>query len=428
MSKKSIPLIGAILLVLNTMIGGGLFLNPKQLALVAAALSPLGYIIAALLVLPIVLTIADLARLQPVSGGLYAYSKTYLSPFAGFLSGWGYFLSKATSAAFLLHMVNTYFCSQIPFLQGINPLLLDASLIFLFASFHIVGISIGGKMQYLFSALKFTPLSFGFIAGFMTFDKANLSIMPAEFSLATLSTILPVCIYSLVGFEIICAIGGFIENPVQNIRRTILIAFAFVSTAVVLFQLLMFGALGAPLGDTVFPMLALGTQFVGQYIIIAKIMNGLVFAAVSGGAFFMIGSNCWNLHALAKNGHFPCAKALTKLNRFGAPWVALLLQACTSITMIGISSNQIPLQTMVIFGLFGAFLMSSLAAVQAGRKGLLHLPVIVPILAIGTCSYVLGICLNNIIKFGISFSFLSFFVGGCVLAFYGHTTKKEARP
>jgi amino acid transporter len=425
MSRKTITLTTAILLVLNTMIGGGLFVNPKQLALNAAALSPLGYLLAALLMLPLILSIAELARLQPVSGGLYVYSKTYINQFAGFLSGWSYFLSKSTSAAFLLYTVGTFFSRHLTILDGVPPLVVATTLILFFTTLHIIGISIRSKIQYLFSAMKFTPLIFGFTAGFITFDSANLNIVPAEFSLATLSTILPVCIYALIGFEIICSIGSFIENPVRNIQRTILIAFTFVSCAAIFFQLAMFGALGASLSSAAEPMLSLGLQFVGEHIWLAKIMNGLVFASISGGAFFMLGSNCWNLHTLAANNHLPFKNLLTKLNRWGSPWIALLLQAATSITMVAITTEQLALQNMVVFGLFSTFLVSCFAAVQAGKQGLLKIPRITPILAIGTCAYILGMCFFNIIKFGISFSFLSFFIGGCSIALVTHYFKKS---
>lgn len=410
------------------MIGGGLFINPKQLALAAAALSPIGYVIAACLMLPLILSIAELTRLQPVSGGLYVYSKIYLNPFAGFLSGWAYFLSKSTSAAFLLHTVNTFFCNRFVFLQGVQPLVLDIALISLWTTLHLWGIPLGGRVQYFFSAMKFTPLLFGFVAGFATFDVVNLQVMPAEFSLNTLSTIIPICLYALVGFELICSVGGFIENPSRNIRRAILTAFAFVSTVVILFQLILFGALGNVLGTAPEPILALGMKFLGEHAIIAKIINGLVFASISGGAFFMIGGNCWNLHTLAKDDHLPFSHYLTKLNRFGAPWVALLLQAMTSITMISITSQQLPLQNMVVFSLFSCFLMNCFAAFNAGKQGLLNIPIIIPILAIGTCSYVIGLCFSNMIKYGISASFLSFFVAGLVATLAVRLYKRVARP
>lgn len=426
--KKTLTPTSAILLVLTTMIGGGLFLNPKQLALTMGAFSPLGYVIASLLMLPLILTIAELARLQPVSGGLYVYSKQYVSPFAGFLSGWTYFLAKATSAAFLAHMVNTFFYNHIGILRNVHPLVLDIALIGSLTALHIIGISITSKIQYLFSAMKFTPLIFGLIAGFAMFDGTNFNFASANLSLGTLGTAIPVCLYALIGFEVICSIGGFVQNPTRNIRRTILIAFTIVSIVTFLFQIAMFGSLGNGLAQAKEPMLNLGFAFLGNNMLLAKIMNGLVFASITGGAFFILGSNCWNLYALAQNDHLPYTKLLTQTNSHGSPWVALLIQALTSITMIAITTQQLPLQNMVIFSLFGCFLMTCVAAINAGKQGLLNIPRFIPVLAIGTCAYVIGLCFSNMIKYGVSGSFLSFFAVGLIAALIIRFSKKEAQP
>lgn len=428
MTKRTLTFTTAVLLALNTMIGGGIFVNPKQLAIVAGSLSPLGYVIAACLMLPLILSVTELARLQPVSGGLYVYSKSYVSPLAGFLSGWAYFLSKATSAAFLVHTVNTFFQNHFSILQGIPPLVLDASLIIFLTTLHAIGISITSNIQYFFSFMKFTPLLFGFAAGFIAFNGSNLSLLPPDLSLSTISAAVPVCLYALVGFEIICSIGGFIENPARNIRRTILTAFGIVTAVAILFQLLMFGALGSELAYAKEPMLALGCTWLNGNIWLAKLMNGLVFASITGGAFFMIGSNCWNLFTLAKDGNLPFTKSLTATNRFGSPWIALILQAVTSILMIGISSQQLPLQNMVVFSLFGSFLMTCFAAFNASKLNLLNIPRFVPLLAIGTCAYVLGMCFSNILKYGVSLSFLSFFAVGLIATILVRCTKKEDQP
>lgn len=428
MTKRTLTLTAAILMALNTMIGGGIFVNPRQLAIAAGALSPLGYLVGALLMFPLILSIAELARLKPVSGGLYVYSKSYVAPFAGFLSGWAYFLSKSTSAAFLVHTVNTFFRNHFIELQSVPPFILDALLIGLLTSLHIFGVSIAGNLPYLFSVMKFTPLIFGLIAGFVLFDPINLSVIPADVSLSTISTVIPVCLYALIGFEVICSIGGFIENPSKNIRRTILSACAVISVVTVLFQLGMVAALGGALPLAPEPMFALASSFVGSHVWLAKLMNGLVFASISGGAFFMLGSNCWNLYTLAKDRTLPGANILTKQNKFGAPWVALVIQGLTALTMISITTQQLALQNMVVFSLFSCFLMTCFAAVNAGRKGLLSIPLFVPICAIGTCSYVISMCFLNIIKYGVSASFLSFFVAGVTAGIVMKCTKKVDQP
>jgi hypothetical protein len=79
---------------------------------------------------------------------------------------------------------------------------------------------------------------------------------------------------------------------------------------------------------------------------------------------------------------------------------------------------------MAVFGLFSAFLLTAFAAVQANRQGLLNTNKLIPLFAIGTCAYILGICFANIIKLGISIPFLSFFIGGCLLAIYKYCSSK----
>ncbi|MEI6791205.1 MAG: amino acid permease, partial [Myxococcaceae bacterium] len=155
MPQKTLTPSSAILLALMTMIGGGLFVNPRQLAETLGSLSPLGYVVASLLMFPLILTIAELTRLQPVSGGLYVYSKQYVGSFAGFLSGWAYFLAKSTSAAFLIHTVNDFFVGQK------SHIVLDAALISFLILLHIIGVSINSKIKYLFALMKLTQLLFG---------------------------------------------------------------------------------------------------------------------------------------------------------------------------------------------------------------------------------------------------------------------------
>lgn len=357
---------------------------------------------------PLILTIAELTRLQPVSGGLYVYSKQYVGSFAGFLSGWAYFLAKSTSAAFLVHTVNDFFVGQK------SHIVLDAALISFLILLHIIGVSINSKIKYLFALMKLTPLLFGLLAGFFLFDSHNFNFTNLSFD--KISTAIPVCLYALIGFEVVCSIGGFVENPTRNIKRTILIAFSIVSLITVLLQLSLFGALGDGLAHTKEPMLELGFVFFGEGALLAKIINGLVFASITGGAFFMLGSNCWNLFTLAQNHHLPFEKILTKTNRHGSPWVALVIEGITAFTMISITTMQLPLQNMVIFSIFSCFMVNCLGAIKASNLGLLRIPRVVPVLAIGTCVYVIGLCFSNIMKYGVSTSFLSIFSVGIVLA------------
>src|ERR1700733_2439106 len=160
----------SILICINTMIAAGLFINPGPLTNIAGPLGFMGYLISAVLLFPLLLCIAELARLHPVSGGLYAFGKAHINPWAGFLSGWGYFIGKTTSAAVLMHKFIQFFQANIPALSIIPTLMLDYMVIFLLVILNIFGMRVGGRAQYIFTALKGFPILFAFGAGFVFFD------------------------------------------------------------------------------------------------------------------------------------------------------------------------------------------------------------------------------------------------------------------
>lgn len=423
MVKPQIKLTAAILICMNTVIGAGLFINPKQLALLAGPLGFVGYILGALCLLPLVLCIAELARLHPVTGGLYIYSKEYLSPGIGFLSGWSYFLSKTTSSALLTHISVDFFRTRIEALQNINPLLLDFAGLFFIIGLFLLGMKLGGRIQYLFIVLKTLPLIITFLVGFFVFDGTFYH----NFALASSSNIalmIPIAIFAMTGFEIICAIGGLIINPRVNIGRAIFTAFSIVVVVALFFQIFMYGILGPNLAQIKEPILALGYALFPGYPIMGKLLNGIVFSSITGGVASNLASNCWNLYTLAQNNHVPFKKVLTKLSVHNVPWVSLISQGVIGCFILSISRTQVPLQNMSVFAGFLTFMLSALALLRASYTGATQISKWIPISAIGLCLYVLGLSFQNMISFGISFSFLLVFSGGCLLAFSKYIIQK----
>ena len=95
LSKRTTGKLGlsmAVALVVGNMIGSGVFLLPASLApfggisLLAWGFTCTGAILLALV-------FARLSRLVPRAGGPYAYSRAGFGDFAGFLVGWGYWIS-----------------------------------------------------------------------------------------------------------------------------------------------------------------------------------------------------------------------------------------------------------------------------------------------------------------------------------------------
>lgn len=419
MKPKKLSLLAAIVININIIIGAGVFLNIKPLAKLAGPLSPLGYALGALILAPFVFTLAKLATAHPVAGGLYVYSKTHIGRFAGFLSGWLYFVGKTVSAAFLAFAFTGFFQSNISWLHPYPTLLLTTIVIFSLTLLHILGTSIGGKIQYIFLFIKLIPLLFVFIFAFTIFQPSHFYVIvnsPIMQTIKPLISIIPLVLYSLMGFEITCSIAHLIERPERNIFWAITGSFVIVATLYFLFQGALFGALGSKLLGSGQPLTLLANKFFAQYPFVGKSVTALVFTSVIAGSFGILTSNCWNLHTLATQNFFPGTATLTQLSNTNVPWVSLLLESTLACVIIGISKNLVALQSMSVFGVIASFLLSSIAAFIAAQKKVLSIPRFIPLLAIAGCTYTLFLCFQNMQKTGVSLPYLFVLIAGIVLA------------
>jgi len=416
--QKKIGLIAAILININIIVGAGVFLNVKPLTALSGSLGFLGYPLSSLILLPFVLTLGKLAQKHPVSGGLYVYSKEYINRFAGFLSGWSYFVGKAVSSAFLVFAFVQFLQSKLPIISSISTSMLAIGFIFSLIFLNILGIHIGGNIQFLFILIKASPLLFVIFFGLSFFQPNLFNLSDLSFS-PMLSTV-PIAIFALLGFETTCAIGHMIDNPKKNTLRIILISFFAVIITYTFFLAIIFGTLGDSIPTYTSPFRTFAQITLYSYPLVGKVLNAFIFTSALIGSFGILTSNCWNLHALAEDNLLPGKKWLLKRSRSGAPWVSLLLEGTIAAIMLAISRNQIALQSMAVFGVVTAFLLSAIAAYKAsackasGKD--INIARYIPMLAIASCSYILLLCVQQIYAAGVSFSFIILFMSGIGIA------------
>src|ERR1019366_10796549 len=86
-------------LVLNLMIGSGVFKLPSDIAGLLGWWSPFGYLVAALGMAAIMAAFAEVASQFNEAGGPYLYARETFGRFAGIQVGWLAWLGRLTSAA-----------------------------------------------------------------------------------------------------------------------------------------------------------------------------------------------------------------------------------------------------------------------------------------------------------------------------------------
>jgi len=404
------------MMVVNTIMGAGFLVNIYPLMNAAGILGFLGYLCAFLALLPIMLVVGKFAEERPMSGGMYQYPKEFLSPALGFLSGWSYFLGKSATVALLTHALSLFFIQQGLFSAAYSALTYDICIVLILGAMNSFGVSIGGRIQLLFTTLKIIPFSAVLIGGIYFLIKNGIPqalSVPAAISLPTL---LPLALFAFSGFEIICAIGHQIENPKENGIKIILSATVIVLTLYTFLQTSVAMVLGSNCPSNVnallpFSKITFGSEILGQIIINAA------FLAILSGIFANLANNSWNFHALAKDRFFPAGDFLTQVNVHNVPWVALIIKIVLIISLLLLTQQQSALQNISVACVTASYLLIALAAFFGKlNKKINQVHLSISALGIISCIGILFFCYSNITKIGLSLPFIIIYLCGLIIA------------
>lgn len=404
------------MLGVNTIVGAGFLVNIYPLLKTAGILGFLGYWCALIALLPVMIVVARFAQERPVPAGIYHYPREFLSPSYGFLSGWSYFLGKCASVATLTHAFVSFFLSQGILPNTFSALAYDAFFVIALGLLNALGISAAGRIQWLFTALKSVPF-IAVIIGSMFFLATNGMpehiAMPTNFSLQAL---LPLALFAFSGFESICAIGHLIDNPQKNAFRVIIAAGLAVLTLYTLLQISITLVLNGTCSENISPLLQFTDIAFGSKNIGSMIVNSAYISVLSG-VFGNLANNSWNLHALARDGFFPFAQTLTRVNKHSVPWIALLGKIGVVLFFLSLTQQQIPLTNIAVAGITLSYMLNLCAAIKGKLDGKIdQVHPAIPAIGILFCLGIIAFCLTNIAIHGLSLPFVSIFTIGTLIA------------
>ena len=217
---RHLGLFGLWLLVVNGLIGAGIFGLPGGAAKLAGEYSPLIYLFCALLILPILLCMAELASYFRGSGGPVRYGTAAFGPFIGFQAGWLYYIARlvsfAANSVLLVDSIGYFWPAAI---AGFNRVMLLAAIIVSLTLINVVGSLRAMRSLALLTVIKFAVLLLLVVAGasllgtklLPDFNPLTVFNSPYDIGAATL-----LLIYAFVGFESVVVPAG---EPVTGCRR-----------------------------------------------------------------------------------------------------------------------------------------------------------------------------------------------------------------
>ncbi|MEY2647257.1 MAG: hypothetical protein RL158_1233 [Bacteroidota bacterium] len=222
-------------LVLGNMIGAGVFMMPSTLASFGG-ISIIGWVASSIGAFLLAKVFAHLSKMMPGSdGGPYAYSKSALGDFAGFLVAWGYLISVwCTNAAITVSFISAL-STFIPALATNSLLAVFTGLatIWILTWINTLGVLASGKLQLITTILKVVPILLVGIVGlffiqwdnFLPFNASGTSTLSAITATTTLT------FFAFLGIECATIPSGSVENPEKTIARATLLG-TFIATAV----------------------------------------------------------------------------------------------------------------------------------------------------------------------------------------------------
>ena len=220
--RRDIGFFGAAFLVLNAMIGAGIFALPGKVAVNAGLLSPWLFLAVGVVFLAVVLSFAELASYFRDSGGPVLYASYAFGPLAGFGTGWVLFLSRMTAFAANANVMAIYLGSLYPwFGEGVGRTAVISIVTLGLTYANILGVKDGVRTMGFFTVLKVLPLILLVLLGLQHVTTGTL-IPAASALIEDLGGTTLLLVYAYVGFETMAVTAGETTEPRRVLPRALI--------------------------------------------------------------------------------------------------------------------------------------------------------------------------------------------------------------
>ncbi|WP_245634560.1 amino acid permease [Janibacter limosus] len=218
-------------IALGTAIGTGLFFGSSETIQAAGPAVLLAYLVAGAMVFIVMRALGEMAVRHPVAGSFAQYSGSFLGPFAGFITGWVFWLELAVVAIADMTAVATYMGLWFPDVPGWAWMV--AAIAFI-GCLNLMAVQVFGEMEFWFSLIKVLAIIALVIGGLVlifwgkevggtTPDFANLWSHDgfAPFGLWGIIMSLSVVVFSFGGIETLGMTAGEADDPDRSIARAV---------------------------------------------------------------------------------------------------------------------------------------------------------------------------------------------------------------
>ena len=238
---------GAIAVSVGGMLSG-IFVLPGLAVGITGSSVWLAFLVAALCILPAVLSKSELATAMPKSGGTYIYIERAFGPLFGTIAGIGLWLSLLLKSAFSLVGLSAYLYVLIEIdASSTKGIALFALLVILLL--NVFGVKKVEKTQLIIVSISVLSLIGIVFFGTSSFDSSLLEPVFVDGSSGFITGVAFLYI-SYAGVTKIAAVAGEIKNPEKNLPRTMIFSLFLITMIYVLVALVLVGNVEASVLST----------------------------------------------------------------------------------------------------------------------------------------------------------------------------------
>ena len=318
-----------VALVINSVVGAGIFGLPSQVYALAGTYSLAAYAVAAVAIGLIVLCFAEVGSRFGATGGPYLYTRVAFGPLVGFQVGWLMWIARVTGFASLTNLFVTYLALFVAGAgTGAPRTLIIAFIVAILSIINIVGVRASATVTNVLTAGKLIPLFLLAAVGLFFVDpqRYSLAIAPAyeSFSKATL-----LLVFAYMGFEGAVIPSGEMRDPQRHLPFSLIAGMVVVAVLYMGVQAVSIGTV-PELARSERPLSDAALQIVGPagavlmaaaaLISIGGILNAILFATPR------------LLFAMADKGELPRVISHTHA-RYRTPVAAILVTAVAAGTV-----------------------------------------------------------------------------------------------
>jgi len=317
--EKQLGLWDVYALATGATLSSGLFLLPGLAAAGAGPAMPLSYLLGAMILLPGLLAMAELATAMPKAGGIYYFLDRSMGPLVGTIGGFGTWIALILKSAFALIGVGAYLRLFVPGLE-MGPIAVGFAV--LFGVVNYFGAKKSSSFQvWLLIGLLILPLWFSGL-GILHTEIGNFSGFFASGSAGIIGTA-GLVIVSYMGLTKVTSVAEEVKNPERNMPLGLFLALATIVLFYVVGTAVMVGVAGvdtlARNGGDLTPVATVAEILVGRWGVVVMTLAA-VMAFSSAGNAGILGASRYPL-AMARDKVLPAA--FGKIGARGTPTVGI---------------------------------------------------------------------------------------------------------